>query len=71
MNKIRTFKLEKDKSSFIHKVLGVVFILLALILLIPYFIHFLRILLAIILISIGIYFFTKETRFRWFQIRRF
>lgn len=71
MSKIKTFKMEREKSDIIHKVLGAIFILLALILIIPYIIHFIRITIAVLLIMLGIYFLTKETRFRWFKIRRF
>ncbi|MFP4568017.1 MAG: hypothetical protein ACLFN8_03660 [Candidatus Woesearchaeota archaeon] len=71
MNRVQSIKIDRDKSNIIHKILGVLFILLALILLIPYIFAFLKITVAILLIALGIYFLTKETRFRWFRIRRF
>jgi hypothetical protein len=70
-NRIHTFKLERDKSELIHKIIGILFILIALALLIPYFLHFLKITIAMLFLSLGFYFITKQTRFRWFRIRRF
>ncbi|MCC7574082.1 hypothetical protein KO361_00620 [Candidatus Woesearchaeota archaeon] len=71
MSKIQTFKIERDKSNIIHKAIGIIAILIAIILLIPYILHFLKITLAIMLLGTGIYFLTKQTRFRWFRIKRF
>ena len=71
MAKIKTFKMEREKSNIIHNILGIIFILLAILLMLPYIVHFLRIVVAALLIMLGIYFLTKETRFRWFKIRRF
>lgn len=71
MSKVQTFKMDRERSDLIHKIIGVAFIILAIILLLPYFIHFIKIMLSIALISLGVYFLTKETRFRWFRIRRF
>lgn len=71
MSKVQVFKMEKEKSDLIHKILGIILIIIAILLLLPYFIHFIKIMLAIILLSTGIFFLLKETRFRWFRIRRF
>lgn len=70
-SKVSVFKLERKQSNIIHKVLGIFLILAALILLAPYIWDFLQIILAIIFLSAGTYFLTKDTRFRWFKIRRF
>lgn len=71
MSKVQVFKLDKDKSGLVHKILGVIFIIIGVLLLLPYIIHFLRIVLAIFLLGGGVYFLVKDTRFRWFRIRRF
>lgn len=71
MKRVQTFKLEKDKSNIIHKIIGILFFVIAILLLIPYILDFLKITLAVILLFLGFYFLTKETRFRWFRIRRF
>lgn len=70
-SKIHTVKLEREKSNIIHKVLGGLLILASLFLLAPYFRDFFQIIIAIVFLSTGLYFLTKETRFRWFRIRRF
>ena len=71
MKKVQTFKIEKEKSNVIHKGIGIIMILLAILLLVPYIVDFLKITIAVVLIFLGMYFLTKETRFRWFRIRRF
>jgi predicted membrane channel-forming protein YqfA (hemolysin III family) len=71
VKRVQVFKMDKDQSNILNKVLGIIFIIVAIILLAPYILHFLTITLAVFLIGLGIYFLTKETRFRWFRIRRF
>ncbi len=70
-SKIHTVKIDREKSNLIHKILGIILIIASLFLLAPYLRDFLQIVIAILFLSAGIYFLTKETRFRWFRIRRF
>ena len=71
MNRLRTIKLDRERSKKIHIIIGIFLIFLGFLLIWKYIIHFFRIILAIALFFGGVFFLVKDTRFRWFRIRRF
>ncbi len=71
MAKVQVFNIDKDRSSIIHKLIGVILIIVGIFLLLEYLVHFLKITVAIFLLLGGIFFLVKESRFRWFRFRQF
>ena len=71
MSKIQIFKLDREKSNLINKLIGGFLIVASFLLMLPYLYHFFKIFVALFFLAMGVFFLTKETRFRWFRIRRF
>lgn len=69
MARVDIFKVDKDVSKYIHWGIGIVMIILGLLLLVEYFIHFLKIVVGVIAITYGLYFIANQKRFKWFRLR--